>query len=67
MAEIGPGTLTTILVTKFGPKRKPFFSPISQIQRDFFGDNFIDYRAKIALHIGDLCFVSGILGENDAR
>jgi hypothetical protein len=51
----------------FGPQKKTFFSPISQIQRDFFGDNFIDYRAKMALHMGDLCFASGILGENDAR
>jgi hypothetical protein len=56
MAEIGPGTLTTILVTKlWAPKENLFFANQSD-SAHFFGDNFIDYRAKMALHIGDLCF-----------
>jgi hypothetical protein len=42
MAEIGLGTLTTILVTQPWAIKKIFFSSISQIQRDFFGDKMID-------------------------
>jgi hypothetical protein len=43
MAEIGLGTLTTILVTQSWAIKKPFFSSIGQIPRDFFCDNLIDY------------------------